>query len=57
MILKMVGSNKNLPLGRKLLRLGLHIEPEQHVGEKGVVYLGCRHDVSSFKLPNGQTAN
>ena len=53
----MVGSNKNLPLGRKLLRLGLHIEPEQHVGEKGVVYLGCRHDVSSFKLPNGQTAN
>ena len=49
----MAGSKKNVPLGWKSLRQGLHIEPEQRVDEKGAVYFGCRHVVSSIKLPNG----
>ena len=53
---KIVGSKKNLPLGWKLLRQGLHIEPEKRIDEIGAVYLGCRHVVSSVKLPNGTTA-
>ena len=53
---KIVGSKKNLPLGWKLLRQGLHIEPEKRIDENGAVYLGCRHVVSSVKLPNGTTA-
>ena len=52
----MAGSRKNLPLGWKLLRQGFDIEPEKRIDENGVVYLGCRHVVSSVKLPNGTTA-
>ena len=39
-----------------MLRQGLHIEPEKRIDETGAVYLGCRHVVSSVKLPNGTTA-
>ena len=41
---KMAGSKHNLPLGWKLLRQGLHIEPEQRIDEKSAVYLvlSCR---------------
>ena len=53
---KLAGLKKNLPLRWMLLRQGLHIEPEQRVGEKGAVYLGCRHVVSSITLPNRKTA-
>ena len=56
MILKWLGPRRTYLLGWKLLRQGLHIEPEQRVGDKGAVYLGCRHVVSIIKLPNGQTA-
>ena len=34
---KMAGSNINLPLGWKLLREGLHIEPEQRANETTVL--------------------
>ena len=53
---KMAGSKKNLPLGWKLLRQGLHLEPEKGIDEHGTVYLGSRHVVLSVKLPNGTTA-
>ena len=53
---KMAGSKNNFLLGGKLLRQGLHIEPEKRIDENGAVYLGCRHVVSSVKLPNGTTA-
>ena len=53
---KMAGSKKILPLGWKLLRQGLHLEPEKRIDENGTVYLGSRHVVLSVKLPNGTTA-
>ena len=52
----MVGSKVNILVGWKLLRQGLHIEPEQRIDDEGAVYLGCRHVVSSMKLPNGGMA-
>ena len=48
---KMAGSKTKIPLGWKLLRQGLHIEPEKRIDNNGAVYLGCRHVVSSVKLP------
>ena len=56
MISRLQGLRRIYLYGWKLLRQGLHIDPEQRIDEKGVVYLGCRHVVSSLKLPNGGMA-
>ena len=46
---KLAGKKATLPIGLKLLRQGLHIEPEQRADATGVVYLGCRQVVSTIK--------
>ncbi|MFM7983214.1 MAG: hypothetical protein ACKPKO_28230, partial [Candidatus Fonsibacter sp.] len=51
--LKLAGPKNNILVGWKILREGLHIEPEQRVDDKGAVYLGCRHAISSLKLASG----
>ncbi|MFM7978520.1 MAG: reverse transcriptase domain-containing protein, partial [Candidatus Fonsibacter sp.] len=50
---KLAGPKNNILAGWKTLREGLHIEPEQRVDDKGAVYLGCRHIISSLKLASG----
>jgi len=41
--------------GWTILRQGLYINSEQRITSAGAVYLGCRHIVSSVKLPAGIT--
>jgi hypothetical protein len=50
---KLAGSKANITQGWKILRQGLHIEPEQQIASAGAVYLGCKHIVDSVKLPTG----
>ncbi|MFM7983242.1 MAG: hypothetical protein ACKPKO_28370, partial [Candidatus Fonsibacter sp.] len=50
---KLAGPKNSILVGWNVLREGLHIEPEQRVDDKGAVYLGCRHVISSFKLASG----
>ncbi|MFM7977925.1 MAG: hypothetical protein ACKPKO_01305, partial [Candidatus Fonsibacter sp.] len=51
----MSGPKNNILVGWKALRGGgIHIEPEQRIGDKGAVYLGCRHIVTSLKLASGR---
>ncbi|MFM7985569.1 MAG: hypothetical protein ACKPKO_40275, partial [Candidatus Fonsibacter sp.] len=51
---KMSGPKGNMIAGWQALRGGLHIELEQRIGDKGAVYLGCRHVVKSLKLASGR---
>ena len=53
---KMAGLKSNIFVGWKSLRQGLHIQPEQRINDKVAVYVGCRHNVSYVKLPQGGTA-
>ncbi|MFM7980946.1 MAG: hypothetical protein ACKPKO_16670, partial [Candidatus Fonsibacter sp.] len=53
---KLVRPTKSISSGWELLRKGLHIEPEQGVDSKGAVYFGCKHIVSTIKLPSGVVA-
>jgi hypothetical protein len=53
---EMAGLKANISHGWKILRQGLHIDPEQRITLSGVVYLGCRHIVASIRLLVGVTA-
>ena len=55
-IFKMAGPISILPVGLKLLRQGLSIEPERRFDAKGQVYRRCRQAVTSIKLPHGGLA-
>ncbi|MFM7990576.1 MAG: hypothetical protein ACKPKO_65775, partial [Candidatus Fonsibacter sp.] len=50
----MSGPKSSMLAGWKALRGGLHIELEQRITDKGAVYLGCRHVVTSLKLASGR---
>jgi len=50
-----VGLTANISHGWKILRQGLHIESEQRINGTGAVYLGCRHILSTVRLPAGVT--
>ena len=50
---KLAGLKANISHGWKILRQGLHIEPEQRITVAGAVYLGCKHIVNSVRLPTG----
>ena len=50
---KLAGLKANMSHGWKILRQGLHIEPEQRIAGAGAVYLGCKHIVNSVRLPTG----
>ena len=52
---KMAGLKATISYGWKILRQGLLIESEQRITSAVAVYLGCRHIVTSVKLPAGIT--
>ena len=52
----MAGLKANSSYGWKILRQGLHMEPEQRVNAVGALYLGCRHIVATVRLLAGITA-
>ena len=53
---KLAGKKAHLPTGWKMRMQGIQVKPEQRVDATGAVYLGCRHLVSSIKLPLGRIA-
>ena len=53
---KLAGPKANMKRGWELLRQDLDIEPEKVIDSKGAVYLGCRQEVNTIKLPSGRLA-
>ena len=52
---KQSGPKANLKSGWKLLESVLDLEDEPPEGRKADRYLGCLHEVSNVKLPDGKT--